>query len=135
MNYVPAPVNSNMKMILFPGEDLFEINKCNNQKEFFNLKNHVKYDLAQLSGYRYSDINYYELFSVLPVDTIIEVYLELISGKTIGFFSNFIEILNLTIYFSTIFVSFISQRKCFIIISDIFFLCWKYRPKYCWFCL
>ena len=98
VNFVPAPVNSNMKMILFPGEDLFEINKCKNQEEFFNLKNQEKYDLDQLSGYRCSDINFSELFSVLSVETIVEVYLELISGKTIGFFSKYIEILNLTMY-------------------------------------
>ena len=123
VNYVPAPVNSNMKMILFPGEDLFEINKCNNQKEFFNLKNHVKYDLAQLSGYRYSDINYYELFSVLPVDTIIEVYLELISGKTIGFFSNFIEILNLTIYIFQQFLFPLSHKENVSSLSPTYFFC------------
>ena len=98
VNFVPAPVNSNMEMILFPGEDLFEINKCKEQEEFFNLKNQEKYDLDQLSGYRCSDINFSELFSVLSVETIVEVYLELISGKTIGFFSRYIEILNLTMY-------------------------------------
>ena len=98
VNFVPAPVNSSMKMILFPGEDLFEINKCKEQEEFFNLKNQEKYALDQLSGYRCSDINFCELFSVLSVETIVEVYLELISGKTIGFFSKYIEILNLTMY-------------------------------------
>ena len=98
VNFVPAPVNSNMKMVLFPGEDLFEINKCKQQEEFFNLKNQETYDLDQLSGYRCSDINFCELFSVLSVETIVEVYLELISGKIIGFFSKYIEILNLTMY-------------------------------------
>ena len=98
VNFVPAPVNSSMEMVLFPGEDLFEINKCKEQEEFFNLKNQEKYPLDQLSGYRCSDINFCELFSVLSVETIVEVYLELISGKTIGFFSKYIEILNLTMY-------------------------------------
>ena len=98
VNFVPAPINSNMKMTLIPGEELFEINRCKNKEEFINLKKQEKYYLGQLSGYRCSDINFSELFSVLSVETIVEVYLELFSGKTIGFFSKYIEILNLTMY-------------------------------------
>ena len=98
VNFVPAPVNSNIKMTLIPGEELFEINKIKNNEDFFKSKRQEKYLLDQLSGYRCSDINFSELFSVLSVETIVEVYLELISGKTIGFFSKYIEILNLTMY-------------------------------------
>ena len=98
VNFVPAPVNSCMKMTLIPGEELFEINKCKNEEEFFNLEKQEKYYLDQLSGYRFSDINFSELFSVLSVEKIVEVYLELLSGKTIGFFSKYIEILTLTMY-------------------------------------
>ena len=88
-----------MKMTLIPGEELFEINnKCKTKEIFFNLEKQEKYYLSQLSGYRCSDINFSELFSVLSVETIVEVYLELISGKTIGFFSKHIEILNSTMY-------------------------------------
>jgi len=99
VNFVPAPVNSSMKMTLIPGEELFFINnKCKNNEEYFKFESQDKYYLAQLSGYRCSDINFSELFSVLSVETIVEVYLELISGKTIGFFSKHIEILNSTMY-------------------------------------
>ena len=98
VNFVPAPINSSMKMTLIPAEELFEINRCKNKEEFFNLKKQEQYLLAQLSGYRCSDINFSELFSVLSVETIVEVYLELLSGKIIGFFSKYIEILNLTMY-------------------------------------
>ena len=98
VNFVPAPVNSSMKMTLIPGEELFEINKCKNKEDFINSKKQETYKLNQLSGYRCSDINFSELFSVLSVEIIVEVYLELISGKIIGFFSKYIEILNLTMY-------------------------------------
>ena len=98
VNFVPAPVNSSMKMTLIPGEELFEINKCKSKEDFINSKKQETYRLDQLSGYRCSDINFSELFSVLSVETIVEVYLELISGKIIGFFSKYIEILNLTMY-------------------------------------
>jgi len=98
VNFVPAPINSSMKMTLIPSEELFEINRCKNNEEFYNLNNQEKYFLNQLSGYRCSDIIFSELFSVLSVETIVEVYLELISGKTIGFFSKHIEILNFTMY-------------------------------------
>ena len=85
-------------MTLIPSEELFEINRCKNNDEFYNLNNQEKYFLNQLSGYRCSDIIFSELFSVLSVETIVEVYLELMSGKTIGFFSKHIEILNFTMY-------------------------------------
>ncbi len=98
VNFVPAPINSSMKMTLIPSEELFEINRCKNNDEFYNLNNQEKYFLNQLSGYRCSDIIFSELFSVLSVETIVEVYLELMSGKTIGFFSKHIEILNFTMY-------------------------------------
>ena len=98
VNFVPAPINSSMKMTLIPAEELFEINRIKDKEEFFNSTKQEKYYLDQLSGYRCSDITFSELFSVLSVETIVEVYLELITGKTIGFFSKYIEILNLTIY-------------------------------------
>ena len=98
VNFVPAPVNSCMKMTLIPGDELFEINRCKNEEEFFNLQKQEKYYLDQLSGYRFSDVNFNELFSILSVEIIVEVYLELLSGKVIGFFSKHIEILNLTMY-------------------------------------
>ena len=98
VNFIPAPINSSMKMTLIQSEELFVINKFKNSEEFINLNKQEKYFLEQLSGYRCSDINFSELFSVLSVETILEVYLELISGKTIGFFSKYIEILNFTMY-------------------------------------
>ena len=98
VNFIPAPIYSSMKMTLIQSEELFVINKFKNSEEFINLNKQEKYFLEQLSGYRCSDINFSELFSVLSVDTILEVYLELISGKIIGFFSKYIEILNFTMY-------------------------------------
>ena len=98
VNFTPAPINSSMKMTLIPSEELFIINRFKNSEEFINCNKQEKYFLEQLSGYRCSDINFSELFSVLSVETIIEVYLELLSGKVIGFFSKHIEILNMTMY-------------------------------------
>lgn len=98
VNFVPAPIDSSMKMTLIPAEELFEINRIKSQEDFFESKKQEKYYLSQLSGYRCSDINFSELFSVLSVETIVEVYLELLSGKIIGFFSKYLEILNITIY-------------------------------------
>ena len=99
VNYTPAPIHSNIRLSLFPNYELYEIvKKCENNKQFIELEKQQKYKLNQLSGYRISDINFTELFSVLSVETIVEVYLELISGHTIGFFSNNIEILNFSMY-------------------------------------
>ena len=99
VNYTPAPIHSNIRLSLFPNLELLEIiNKCKNSKDFIELEKQQKYTLNQLSGYRISDINFTEIFSVLSVENIVEVYLELISGHTLGFFSSNIEVLNFTIY-------------------------------------
>ena len=97
VNFIPPPVNSHMNMVLLLNEDLFEINKCNTQKEFFNKNNEI-YVLSQLSGYRFPEIIFTKLFDYLPVTEILEVYFGLICGKTIGFFSEKIEILNSVMY-------------------------------------
>ena len=93
VNFVPVPIKSHMNMVLFSNEDLFEINKCKTQKEFFN-KNKDIYILGQLSGYRYPEINFIGLTDQISSLMILEVYLELLCGKTIAFFSKNIEILN-----------------------------------------
>ena len=93
VNFVPAPVNSHMNMVLFSNEDLFEINKCKTQKEFFNKNNEI-YILGQLSGYRFPEINFIGIMACISPFMILEVYLELICGKTIAFFCKNIEKLN-----------------------------------------
>ena len=98
VNFINAPINSSLNMTLIPNEELFQINRLKTNEELFNLNQQEKYYMNQLSGYRCPDFNFTEIFSILSVETIIEVYLELLSGKTIGFFSQNLEVLNFTMY-------------------------------------
>lgn len=98
VNFLPAPISEKMIVSIFPSNELFEITKCKSDMDFILLKEQQIYTLNQLSGYRQSEIDISVLFCVLPAETIIEIYLQLISGHIISFFSKSIEILNLTMY-------------------------------------
>lgn len=130
VNFTPAPINSSMKMTLIPSEELFIINRFKNSEEFINLNKQEKYFLEQLSGYRCSDINFSELFSVLSVETIIEVYLEFLSGKIIGFFSKHIEILNMTMYIFQQFFFPLSPNESVAGLSPLKFFCSENIDQY-----
>ena len=42
VNFVPAPIDSSMKMTLIPAEELFEINRIKSQEDFFESKKQEK---------------------------------------------------------------------------------------------
>ena len=98
INFIPAPVNEKLNITFFPLYDLSEIIECNSNKELIDYKDQKVYNLIQLSGYRQSEIDFTFLFCILSFDNIIQIYLQLFTGKTIAFFSKNIEILNSSIY-------------------------------------
>ena len=98
INFIPAPVNSKINITFFPSNELSDISRCENDFNFINLNRQQIYNLNQLSGYRHSDFDISAIFCVLPVDIIIQVYLQLLIGRTIAFFSKNLEILNMTLY-------------------------------------
>ena len=98
INFIPAPVNEKLNITFFPSNELSEITKCNSDLDLINLNRQQIYNLNQLSGYRQSEINLNVIFCVLPVDIIIQTYIQLLTGKTIAVFSKNLEILNMTIY-------------------------------------
>ena len=133
INYTPAPIHSNIRLSLFPNYELSEIiGKCKNSTEFIELERQKKcsYTLPQLSGYRITDVNFTELFCVLSVETIVEAYLELISGHTIGFFSNNIETLNFTIYIFQQFFSPLAPNETITTLSPTKFFCSENIDQY-----
>ena len=100
INFVPAPVNEKLNISFFLSDDLNEIiSKCSTDKDLINLSKNIVYNLNQLSGYRQSDIDFSAIFYILPVDLIIQIYLDLLTKNTVAFFSKDIEKLNCCIYF------------------------------------
>ena len=98
VNFTPAPVNEKINYTFFPSSELFEITKCESDKDLINLNNQKIYSLNQLSGYRQSEIDFSVIFNVLPLNLIIQIYLQLLTRHTFAFFSKNIEKLNATIY-------------------------------------
>ena len=99
INFIPAPVNEELIITFFPSNELSNItNRCNSDNDLIGLNNQQVYKLNQLSGYRQSEIDMSVIFFILPVDIIIQAYLQLLTGHTIAFFSKDISILNTTMY-------------------------------------
>ena len=98
INFIPAPVNEKLNITFFPLNELADILRCKSDLDFLHLNRQEIYNLNQLSGYRNSEIDISVILCVLPVDIIIQVYLQLLTGHTIAVFSKNLEILNMTIY-------------------------------------
>lgn len=103
VNFIPAPVNESINIAFFPSCELYDIMmKCKNDLDLFELnktkKDNEEYSLKQLSGYRQSEIDFSFILSLLPVDIILKIYLQLLTGHTIAVFSKNISRLNSTIY-------------------------------------
>ena len=99
INFIPAPVNFDISMTLFPQNELSEIvSKCLCDKQLIQLNRQKEYKLMQLSGYRDTEVDISVIFCILTSDIIIEIFIQLLAGHTIAIFSNNISLLNMTIF-------------------------------------
>ena len=98
INFVPASINTGLKMTLIPREELNQINYIKNQDDFFNSSIQKKYYPAQLNGYRATEINFCYLLNVIPVDLILEIYMNLICGRIIGVFLKMVSELSVILH-------------------------------------
>ena len=81
VNYVPSPMNSNLELCLF-----------GNEKEYKKIL------LNQLNGYPIIDFDLYEIFNLLPLNLIIEIYIFIFLEQSVLFFSSNLELLNIIMY-------------------------------------
>lgn len=95
INYIPIPLGKRLDISLFPFYDLNTINKCLCNEEFISLENQKIYSLIQIKGYNKPQINISEIFELIPVEVIVEIYLKILSGHVISIFNNDIELLNI----------------------------------------
>ena len=98
INFIPAPVNESLNITFFPLNELSQIEKCKSEIDFINLNNQQNYKFNQLSGYRDIELDITTIFKILPVDVIIEAFIQLLIGRNIAFFSKKIEVLNITMF-------------------------------------
>ena len=81
LNYLPTPMNYNISLGIF--DFLLKVDKI---------------QLEQLSGYPYIDFDLAEIFSVLPLNLLLEIYILTFLEQKILFFSQNLEILNIMMY-------------------------------------
>ena len=81
VNFIPSPLNYNFNYNIFNyGLDI------------------QSYNLPQLSGYPYLDFDLTELFNILPLNLVIEIFLLTVIEQSILFFSSNLEILNMIMF-------------------------------------
>ena len=81
LNYLPTPMNYNISLGIF--DFLLKVDKL---------------QLEQLSGYPYIDFDLAEIFSLIPLNLLLEIYLITFLEQKILFFSENLEILNIIMY-------------------------------------
>ena len=65
---------------------------------FHDILKESKYNLTQLTGYPVLDFNLLELFNILPINMVVEIYLITLIEQSILFFSSNLEILNIIMF-------------------------------------
>ena len=78
VNFIPSPINSNLQLNLF--------------------WDYKKIKLCQLTGYPNIDFDLYELFNLLPLYLILEIYIITFLEQNLLFFSSNLELLNIVMY-------------------------------------
>ena len=81
INYTPSPINSKLELFLFGDE-----------------KDSQKIEINQLTGYPNIDFDLFEIFNLLPLNLILEIYILTFLEQSILFFSSNLEILNTIMY-------------------------------------
>ena len=123
VNFIKVPIDSRLNLTFFPSNELSEMAKCEYDKDLICLKDQQIYTINHLSGYRQSEIDLSVIFCVLPVDIIIQIYLELLTGHSVAFFSKSIEILHLTMYIFQQFFYPLAQEENVVSLSPVKYFC------------
>ena len=114
VNFIPCPLNNKMELSLFPDNDLSSIKKFKDFNEYKKNGNNNFLYLEQLGGYKHSDINFCKIFQIFSPEMIIQIYLQILLGRNICFFSGDKEKLHLVAYIFNVFLFPLNrQQKCF----------------------
>ena len=81
VNFVPSPIKYGMHLNFFG-----------------NILKIPDYEINQLSGYNYLDFDLSQIFNLLPLNLVLEIFIFTFIEKKIVFFSKNLEILNMTMF-------------------------------------
>ena len=82
INFIPSPMNYSLNLDLFS----------------YVLTSEKEVEIKQLSGYPYLDFDLIQIFNILPVNLIIEIFMLTIMEQSMLFFSSNLEILNMVMF-------------------------------------
>ena len=82
INFIPSPMNYSLNLDLFS----------------YILTSEKEVEIKQLSGYPYLDFDLVQIFNILPLNMIIEIYILTIMEQSMLFFSSDLEILNMVMF-------------------------------------
>ena len=111
VNFLPIPIDKRLDLTLFPFYDLYTINNYQSNEEFISSENQKIYSLSQNYGYNKPQINISEIFELIPIEVIVEIYLKLLTGHIISFFNNDMQLLNIVIFLFKYFLYPLSQNN------------------------
>ena len=81
INFVPSPINNKLELYLFSSDN-----------------EGPKIELNQLNGYPNLDFDLYEIFNLLPVNLVLQIYVLTFLEQSLLFFSSNLELLNTIMY-------------------------------------
>ena len=81
VNFIPSPINYRLNLVLFD----YELNEKN-------------IELDQLSGYPHLDFDLSEIFNLLPLNLVLEIYILTVVEQSMLFFSSNLELLNMVMF-------------------------------------
>ena len=111
VNFIPCPVNNKLEISFFPNCELSTINNLKNYDEYKKSKNNNYLRLEQLGGYRHSDINFCKIFEFLPLEFVVQIYIQYFLGRNIALFSEDKEKLHLVIFILSGFLFPLNQKQ------------------------
>ena len=105
LNFLPAPINNDYNIIFFPYFNLKEFSSFKTIDEYAKKSNNSKQivKINQLMGYPVMDIDLNEIFFILPVEKIVEIFILSFLEQKIFFFSKHLEIMNTLMYILSLF--------------------------------
>ena len=95
LNFVPAPIFSKLSLSLFCYYSFQEYSSKKSGIEFLSLPNQKKIEINQISGYPFFDISLSRIFTILPFEELIEIFLFVFLEKQVNVFYSNLELLNI----------------------------------------
>lgn len=98
VNFTPSPINFTLQLSAFPSLSLTTYSKDYQSLTSPQIKHNQQILINPISGYPILDFNVYEIFNLLPIPMIVEIFIFNFLEFDMLFFSENLELLNIVMY-------------------------------------